>query len=53
MKLWKRRYFYLKENLLYYYRDHAEAVPTGVMYLNGCFVEKLTFENRFGILVQN
>lgn len=38
---WRRRYFVLVDNLLYYYARKEDTKPRGFFFLEGCFVEAL------------
>ena len=50
---WKRRYFFLKDDVLYYYRGTDDKLPSGMVYLQGCFCEKITAEEKHGISISN
>jgi len=41
VKSWKRRYFVLKDNFLFYYKKPKDDNPTGVVQLEGCTVEEV------------
>eukprot|EP01114_Cavostelium_apophysatum_P019654 TRINITY_DN6398_c0_g2_i1.p2 TRINITY_DN6398_c0_g2~~TRINITY_DN6398_c0_g2_i1.p2 ORF type:complete len:465 (-),score=135.25 TRINITY_DN6398_c0_g2_i1:2613-4007(-) len=38
-KTWKRRYFILKDNFLYYFADPKDAIPKGVILLNAVQID--------------
>lgn len=38
---WRRRYFVLVDNLLYYYGRKEDTKPRGFFFMEGCFVESL------------
>lgn len=44
VKSWKRRYFVLKDNFLFYYKRPRDDSPTGVIQLEGCSVEETPSE---------
>eukprot|EP01029_Cantina_marsupialis_P016791 TRINITY_DN3763_c0_g1_i1.p1 TRINITY_DN3763_c0_g1~~TRINITY_DN3763_c0_g1_i1.p1 ORF type:complete len:738 (-),score=148.78 TRINITY_DN3763_c0_g1_i1:1043-3256(-) len=37
--VWKRRWYFLHGNFLYYYRHMNDSSPAGVVFLDGCFVD--------------
>eukprot|EP01104_Vermistella_antarctica_P010533 TRINITY_DN281_c0_g4_i1.p1 TRINITY_DN281_c0_g4~~TRINITY_DN281_c0_g4_i1.p1 ORF type:complete len:1382 (-),score=400.10 TRINITY_DN281_c0_g4_i1:56-4201(-) len=51
-KTWKKRWFLLKPNLLYYYKTKQESIAhidkkaTGVIYLDGCFVKAVDLSSH-------
>ena len=53
MGAWKRRYFFLKDEVLYYYRKNATKLPTRLVYLRGCFCQKKDLHDKFGIGISN
>jgi serine/threonine protein kinase len=38
---WKRRYFVLVENLLYYYKEKEDTKPLGFFFLQDCFIDSM------------
>ena len=53
MGAWKRRYFLLKEDVLYYYRSKATKLPAGLVFMRGCFCQKKDVGDKFGISISN
>lgn len=42
----KKRFFYIKGSLMYYYLDTKSSVPRGIMYLPGKLLKKDVFKGK-------
>ena len=46
MRVWQKRMFHLRGNMLYYYKNPQDLDPAGVIPLSNCTVESLKMENK-------
>lgn len=42
VKNWKKRYFLLKDNFLYYFKTPKDSCPNGVILLNDCIISEVS-----------
>jgi len=48
LKVWRQRWFILKNNILYYYVTREEVLPVGTIPLEGCTVKVMGVSSTFG-----